>query len=1067
MKQFFYQLIILLFLLSNNLFSAETVTNNVLPDEFFFDSNYLTINLTEEEKQFLKSLPPLRVPIIEHQAPLSFTQEGQPRGYLNELLSVVANRIGIQVDNIYGLNYKETLDALSQKKVDLLNDYSSFDKQPDYLLQTAPVLTTPFVAVGRAQSESIDSMEDLKNKQLILVRGFQQTKTIQKHFPNYDIQLVDSIDQAYQQLRSIKADYYIDNATHAGYYLTNSMISDLKIAGELPKSSMGELVLRFAVDRNMPLLHSVLDKALSSFSPAKLDSLRRKWLINSKHKEDIFLTKTEQQWLKEHTNIKVVIDPAWAPIEYQNESGEYLGMSIDYLKLLEQKLNVKFEIAKNLSWEQGVNAIKNKQADMFASVAQTSKREKYSIFTKPYISIPIRIFARDDMSYIGNLQNLSGKTIAIARNYAIHDWLKTNHPDLRLVPVDTPADGLIAVSKAKVDVFIGSVVTATYYINKLGLNNVRTAGDTPYANNQSMAVRNDWPILPTILGKALKSITKIEHDEIYNRWMSIRFEHTINYQLVWIISAIALLALMLFFYWNRLLDKQVKKRTKDLAASEEKIRTLYELSPVGIALTDMQGKYLEFNEAFQEICGYAMKELNELDYWELTPIKYKEKELEQFDSLNKTGRYGPYEKEYIQKGGKLIPLRLNGVLINAEDGKSYIWSLVEDITLQKQHQNELHIAKEQAEAANKAKSAFLANMSHEIRTPLNGVLGICQLLQDTPLDKEQKQLLSTMTSSGASLLTIINDILDFSKIESGKIELESRPFNIYELVKSNINLLQANANKKHILLENNIKDRQLNFIGDKTRLSQIIINFLGNAIKFTKKGKVEISVAINKQTEQEANFTISISDTGIGISKEKLEIIFKEFSQADDSITRNFGGTGLGLTISQKLVKLMSGEIAVNSELGKGSTFNISLTLPTSSNIAIQHQRREEQKTQLDNLKILLVEDDRVNQMVAIKMLEKLNCNISIANNGQEAIDISSTHKFDIVFMDIQMPVMDGIKAAELIRKQDATIIIIAMTANVMKEERDKCFDSGMNDFIAKPIQMNKLNDKLMKWTKK
>jgi len=719
----------------------------------------------------------------------------------------------------------------------------------------------------------------------------------------------------------------------------------------------------------------------------------------------------------------------------------------------------------DLSWEEGVDAIKNKNADMFASVSKTPGREKYSIFTKPYISMPIRIFARDDMSYIGNIQNLSGKTIAIANGYAIHDWLKTNHPTLKLVPVDTPEEGLKAVSNSKVDVFIGNVVIASYYINKFGLKNVRTAGETPYANNQSMAVRNDWPILAKILGKALKSVTKLEHDEIYNRWMSIRFEHTNNYQLVWIISTIAFISLLLFLYWNRLLDKKVKKRTKDLASSEEKIRTFYELSPIGISLTDMQGKFVEFNEAFQRICGYTAKELNELDYWDLTPIKYKDTEQEQLDSLNKTGKYGPYEKEYIQKGGHLIPLRLSGVLITAEDGSSYIWSLVEDITQQKQYQNELHFAKEQAETAYKAKSAFLANMSHEIRTPLNGVLGICQLLQDTQLDKEQNNLLSTMTSSGNSLLTIINDILDYSKIESGKIELESQSFNLYELVESGIHLLQVNANKKQILLENNIKDRRLSFMGDKTRLNQVIINLIGNSIKFTEKGKVVISVAINNKTEQKVSFTLSISDTGIGISKEKQGIIFNNFSQADDSITRNFGGTGLGLAISQKLVKLMSGEIKVDSELGKGSTFYVNLTLPISSRINIQNRRKVDQKTQFDGLSILLVEDDKVNQMVAIKMLKKLKCNVSLANNGQEAINLFSTHKFDIVFMDMQMPVMDGIEATQLIRKQDSTTPIIAMTANVMKEDKEKCINSGMNDFIAKPVHMSELNDKLIQWT--
>lgn len=566
----------------------------------------------------------------------------------------------------------------------------------------------------------------------------------------------------------------------------------------------------------------------------------------------------------------------------------------------------------------------------------------------------------------------------------------------------------------------------------------------------------------TALGRGGFAVTDI-HVSLFMLW---------SYMAVTVLTALLITAM----------QAETVATEKKLRESKEKLRSLFDLSPLGIALTDLQGNYIEFNEAFRKICGYPADELKKLDYWTLTPRKYEQEETRQLEVLAKYGKYGPYEKEYQQKNGNLVPLVLNGVLVTGRDGSRYIWSIVEDITERRRHERALEEAIVAAENANSAKSRFLATMSHEIRTPMNGILGMAQLmLMQQVTDQERTEYTRTILHSGQLLLTILNDILDFSKVEAGRIELAQASFEPSLLVKDAAAVFVGVARAKELHLEAHWHGRSdQRYLGDSIRLLQMVSNLLSNAIKFTSKGFVRLDAYEVERLDDVALLEFAVTDSGIGIAADKQALLFQPFSQVDASSTRQYGGTGLGLSIVRGLAEEMGGSVGVESAADNtGSRFWFRARVrPEENNQERRHTLRDDSLPPTDpqpigsslSGHILVVDDVEINRKIVTAMLAKLGLQADVIEDGKAAVDAACrTPRPNLIFMDIQIPVMDGLEATQKIRRweqenSEPPCIIIALTGNAFAEDKQRCLSVGMNDLLAKPILLNDLQQMLTKW---
>lgn len=672
------------------------------------------------------------------------------------------------------------------------------------------------------------------------------------------------------------------------------------------------------------------------------------------------LTPFERSWLQAHPNIRLAGDPNWPPFEMIDDEGEYQGIVADHIELLEQRLGYQFQRVREGSWSETLQAL-GSQVDVIAAVAVTPRRLGRMLFSENYLSYPIVMAVREEMRFIGSLEELNDERVAVVKDYASQDFLLINHPHLNLVFVDTLQKGLLRVSNGDIDVLISNIPSISYLVNKLGISNIKLTGITPYTYDIALGVSSDWPMLTRILDKGLQTITQEEREAIYKKWITFSYEEAIDYTLVWRITTVAIIVIIIFLYWNRKLSHEVAERIR----SEEALRSSEE--------------------------------------------------------------------------------RLRTAINQAE-----------------------HLA-QAADAANKAKSEFLANMSHEIRTPMNAVIGYTELLEGLVKDNKQKSYLVAIKKGGRALLTIINDILDLSRVESGKLKIEYAPVDPHRLLNDVAQLFSARVAQSNLELRVTI-DPNLPYalILDEVRLRQVLFNMVGNAIKFTHRGYIELSASAEYYPDETGfvELVIVVRDSGIGIAEDQQSRIFNAFEQQEGQSSRQYGGTGLGLAISKKLIEMMNGRIQLDSQLGHGSSFEIRLQqVPISARL--EEHRGEMHAVIAPNFKaakVLVVDDVEVNRKLLIEHFKGTALQVIEAEDGRDAVNTALDQCPDLIIMDLRMPGMNGYEATRTIKASSKLkhVPVIALTGSTMADESKRIEELGFVAALRKPIERMVLFETLL-----
>lgn len=769
-------------------------------------------------------------------------------------------------------------------------------------------------------------------------------------------------------------------------------------------------------------------------------------------------TQEEKEWIKANPSIKVGVDNAWQPFDFINKEGKHDGMSADYLTLISQMTGLHFVVEKHAQWSEVLDVAKHKQLDMIAAIAPTDERLKYLDFTNSYMKYTFVLVTADKNSFFYEISDFNSKRIGVIKSYITEDILRQGYPEIEVVSYDDLNALLEGMVSGEIDAIFDNAVSMAHYIKKQGYSHLKMVTLGEQKRQISMAVTKGNEMLLSILNKALNAISTAEKLMIRNKWISFEYEKTIDYALLYKIIGLFLFFSLAMLYWYRKLSAEVYKRKE----SESQMSMLMDTIPLNVIVSGYDGSVLRANAYALETFSIAAE-----DVFTYNVMQFYSNPLEREDIMKTIKEEGKVKNRIV----KFQHLDMNemdimiSIIPIVYDGKKALLTIAVDLTKRIAMEEDLRQAKTLADAANKSKSDFLANMSHEIRTPMNAIIGFTELLNEEVKEARLKGYIKTIKGAGHTLLTLINDILDLSKIEAGKLEIYKRATNVFDLSEEVLSIFMIAVREKDVDLILDIDDNiPKSLLLDDIRLRQILVNLIGNAVKFTEEGFIKLKMcAVNVDDHlSKLDLEIVIEDTGIGISTSQRESIFQSFEQKVGQDNRKYGGTGLGLSISKRLIEMMGGKVSLESIEGEGSKFFLHLFNIDIASIQSFNESKKEEHFSAKNIvfkpaKLLIVDDIENNRELIVQNFEHTALTIITANDGYGAIEQYKKEQPDIILMDIRMPNMDGHEATAMIRKLGATVPIVALTASIMKDEYERIKSKDFDGYLRKPVLRDEL----------
>jgi two-component system sensor histidine kinase EvgS len=1030
----------------------EQANDSTISDNIF--------TLSDEQKKWISEHQEIKVSGDHAWAPFEFRNEqGLHDGLGHELLLIISKLTGIKFHYSTDV-WDKSISKVQNKEKDLLVAIFKTEDRGNDLLFSQPYtkLLNYFFIRNNIKITKIDELNGLR---LAVIRNSAMEAEIKERLPRLRFVYVDSPEQAIDYIIEDKADVLYDSHAVINYHLSEKAVTNIIPFKTLPNTPIKNL--HIAVRDDYQPLIGIINTVLTHIENTELKTLLDKWLINKTLIDNprVLLTEQEKKWLLKNNHFTFVADPQWMPYESIDKQQKHIGIIPTYLDIIAKTLNISFELIPTDNWQESSDNLLSNRVNI-GSASSSYKPFSQLSFTDSYINSPFVFIMRNEDKYIDNINQVLNKRITLISDYSSTNSLIKRFPDKKFQFVTSAEQGLEDLSSGKTDVFISSLAQANYFIAEQGYNGLRVVGKTEYILDIRFALQPEFQMLVPMFNKVIASISTVEKQQVLDKWGDKKLLVKTNYQLVLFIIVIASIIVLIIVIWNRRLKQEVVLRTKtelSLKQSERNLSVVIDNIPVIIYVTDIKTNNLLManNNAIKELAIEHEKistlSGNEFYQGELIEASDKQVQITTRDNKIIDGLLSIKQIRYQNKNARLH------ILVN----------LNERILMER----DLESAKDVAESANKAKSEFLANMSHEIRTPMNAIIGFTELLYEQIQDKKLKSFVKTIKSAGSSLLLLINDILDLSKIEAGKLTIDKEvcnPHNIFEDI-SNVFTMNVRSKGLDFMLEVDEKIPN-SLLLDSTRIRQILFNLVGNAVKFTDTGTITLRAAAENENviHSTVDLRIDVEDTGIGIEKDKVNDIFKSFQQQEGQSVRKYGGTGLGLTISKRLTELMNGKISVTRTPNKGSCFSVYLKSVDISSIDVNAKQIKETtkpaKIIFDDIRVLIVDDVKDNRKLLIEIFKNLNLTYQEACDGKEAVQFAEESQFDLIIMDIRMPEMDGYEAANIIKKTQPNLPIVALTASVMRDDYERQRRKNFSGYLRKPVLKQELIAELQKHLK-